>query len=1189
MGRRKQQPSTFGFKEFSASASDHVHYHVEDGVTLSTPLNVAPHKRARVEEVEDEGDHYGHDALNMAYGAADAELAAVADTLTAHDDAADPEDDIYEYQIPAEGNGKRPRFPNADDPMRVWREQRDIILDNLMRHDGLGTDTAHPACFFCRAEYEQGKTRVFRCQECGVFLQCLSCLEQKHEVQPLHVIQEWNDEFWIRAALHRIDLKDDSAQSLRMRFQLGHQGRACPLPTNPHRLVVMDTNGIFTLDVKACGCSRSLSQNLVAQLQAMSWYPATTSEMGTCATFRCLELYRTLNVVGSLNAHDFVGSLERLTDPTSLGKTPDRYKAFGRMARQYASLKRVKRAGLAHRPQGWNAAEGEASKVEAGACAVRCWACPCANFNLPRGWDTCKPEDEFLYALLLALDANFRLKNRIRANERHDRATCPGWGCFVDDGPYKEHLQDYVAEEDISTCIAFAALMQKETKVTTGLRCVPRASATCRRAKRYANMDYIFMHAIRDARVKRLVVSYDVVCQWKVYLRTRVLKILEDSTIPTDLDKFDIQFALPVWHAAAHEEECQMANSLSYTRGVGRTDGEGIERTWAVLNTMSYATKEMSLPNRLDSLEDKVDRINFEKNVGEGDALPRKLVIAVAERDKQIAEFVEVDSSLDPAVRREWLQQVRDWEADKTKPNPYVVAGGKSAGPSEAQVAAALKAAEVKEAREGQGEFVDGKMTATGVHKGLIAARKLENELKGSTTLTADRASQIDELRASFFKKLKAIRAQQDVFMPGVAALRAAAEELRDPDRPAPKAEDTKLWLPSDLRPTERRAMRRGLAAIEGQLREAQCGDALGEMRCLLYQKTHLVHHRNANVTGQRASTRSGTIIGRVSDHISREVTKYRQAWRSLRTLLGDDYAPELRELLDGDVSVFGEQESDAGARLRLGARRARRGAQRNEPSASTSEPRAVSWIWWAAVRDGDQDAQLHDVRWAKTRARRDRWIEEVRLLREEMRRVLRSLRSVQKEWRTRIECGRAVDMELEAGLRAYAKRQVAIHQWIAAQFVQSWTQSPSAAVAAVLREDAKVYERLLVGDSENEEDDDVGTWPDDTRRVPMLDRITDEMLAVDQETKAHWDHQRLGKQAHVVPNDSVFFRRPTNHTVLAALVTSAITSHIYQLPHRGAKILLAGVQDVLSTIPNFEEHARDIPRDPQTIVNMLN
>ncbi|KAF7311686.1 hypothetical protein MKEN_01072200 [Mycena kentingensis (nom. inval.)] len=425
--------------------------------------------------------------------------------------------------------------------------------------------------------------------------------------------------------------------------------------------------------------------------------------------------------------------------------------------------------------------------------------------DLPLGVLDAQIED--VLAEDFSLDANFRLKNRIRANERHDRATCPGWGCFVDDGPYKEHLQDYVAEEDISTCIAFAALMQKETKVTTGLRvsgvggCVcarhgvvrPQGLGDLQKGERYANMDYIFIHAIRDARVKQLVVSYDVVCQWKVYLRTRVLKILEDSTIPTDLDKFDIQFALPVWHATAHEEECQMANSLSYTRGVGRTDGEGIERTWAVLNTMSYATKEMSLPNRLDSLEDKVDRINFEKNVGEGDALPRKLVIAVAERDKQIAEFVEVDSSLDPAVRREWLQQVRDWEADKTKPNPYVVAGGKSAGPSEAQVAAALKAAEVKEAREGQGEFVDGKMTATAFIKGLLQLEnlKIKNELKGSTTLTADRASQIDELRASFFKKLKAIRAQQDVFMPGVAALRAAAEELRDPDRPAPKAEDT--------------------------------------------------------------------------------------------------------------------------------------------------------------------------------------------------------------------------------------------------------------------------------------------------------------------------------------------------------------------------------------------------------------
>jgi hypothetical protein len=52
--------------------------------------------------------------------------------------------------------------------------------------------------------------------------------------------------------------------------------------------------------------------------------------------------------------------------------------------------------------------------------------------------------------LLLAMDTNFRLKNRIRANEHEDLPLGAGWGHLVEEGPYKEHLKGYVAEKDVS-------------------------------------------------------------------------------------------------------------------------------------------------------------------------------------------------------------------------------------------------------------------------------------------------------------------------------------------------------------------------------------------------------------------------------------------------------------------------------------------------------------------------------------------------------------------------------------------------------------------------------------------------------------------------------------------------------------------------------------------------------------------
>lgn len=51
--------------------------------------------------------------------------------------------------------------------------------------------------------------------------------------------------------------------------------------------------------------------------------------------------------------------------------------------------------------------------------------------------------------LILAADANFRMKNRLRANARVDPPLGPGWGYQVEPEAYKTHLTNYVNEEDV--------------------------------------------------------------------------------------------------------------------------------------------------------------------------------------------------------------------------------------------------------------------------------------------------------------------------------------------------------------------------------------------------------------------------------------------------------------------------------------------------------------------------------------------------------------------------------------------------------------------------------------------------------------------------------------------------------------------------------------------------------------------
>jgi hypothetical protein len=59
-------------------------------------------------------------------------------------------------------------------------------------------------------------------------------------------------------------------------------------------------------------------------------------------------------------------------------------------------------------------------------------------------------------------------------------------------------------------------------------------------------MDYILMSALIGVVVIALAISYDIACQWKINLPACAKKISETTTLTTDLDEYEIQFALPV-------------------------------------------------------------------------------------------------------------------------------------------------------------------------------------------------------------------------------------------------------------------------------------------------------------------------------------------------------------------------------------------------------------------------------------------------------------------------------------------------------------------------------------------------------------------------------------------------------------------------------------------------------------------
>ncbi|KAF7969167.1 hypothetical protein HWV62_28172 [Athelia sp. TMB] len=980
-----------------------------------------------------------------------------------------------------------------DYPMFLWkRDHVTEFVQEFVRHEALGTHRHRAICSTCKEEIPTpprpnikplspsnddpstpphnapSPILLMRCRDCfGDCVECSKCCLMRHSRLPLHRTEEWTGIFWQRKTL----------RSLGLVVQLGHGHDACHHPDagpehKGHEMTIIDSHGIHGVTVNFCACERALTCNKRQQLLRAGWYPASVTDPQTCATIPVLEEYHLLNLKGALNVRDFVAAVSRRADAGKVTTPPDREKAMGRMFRQYAFIKRLKRSGRAHDPAGIGA-------TALGGCAVLCWACPQEGINIPSNWEEVDAKYKFLYMLILAMDANFRLVNRLIGNERPDPELGPGWGYVVAPAPYKEHLKSYVSEKDISTCIAFAALLQKDSRATTGLRTSGVGACMCARhevfrpcgvgdlqkGERYANMDYIFFSAIMGITLL-ITISYDIVCQWKINLNSRINKLpaeLHPDCPDTDAAPFSerVSTGIPVWHAAAHEDKCRVANSLRQIPGVGHTDGEAIERGWSHMNQHASSMKEMGQGNRHDALDDVIGNHNWEKNIAQGDILSRKLIIAEEERDVQLAAFNNARKTVDPEQARVWVEEVTKWEemrnVDHKWPNPYEIP---SEGViTEAQVRLELQRQETEDHHAGQSSNCAATATAflsLGLHIEHLQ-RQVTEEASSEVSLTANQKSVLEERRVQILRKLKQLRDAQKIYMPYAHSLVVAEEDNREArDLPRPLAEDTKLWLPSNLSSEQRRSgCDPRLPDMELKLRVAQCEEALNTIRSNLHAKQHLIHRRNKHVTGQRKSTRARALVDRLGDKIQAQYRKYTRAREALLELGGLElYAQKFQVLLKEHLTLDGEElppDHEASRRMNRAGGGGPRSQKKKKPGDST---KVLSWIWVAGTTIGA--GGIHDsVRreFLKARARKHRWVEEVMLLIEEMRRVLRFLNWRADWWRQQEGSWDDMGDDVSDGLHAYAQRQAALCEAIAAQFKAKWEESKVKAIREAVNE----------------------------------------------------------------------------------------------------------------------------------------
>ncbi|KAG1877638.1 hypothetical protein DFJ58DRAFT_712347 [Suillus subalutaceus] len=643
-------------------------------------------------------------------------------------------------------------------------------------------------------------------------MSCHYCVVERHKNNPLHIIKEWNGSFFQRTHL----------KSLGLRVQLGHTpGDHCynPRPSAGNDFVVVDVNGIHEVVLDF----------------------STTTDPQTAATFNILKHYHLLSYESKVSAYKFYHSLSRRSDNTGLSPVRDHYSAFMRTVHEWRHLRQLRCGGRGHDP-------GGIAETKAGELAVLCPACPHPDKNLPHGWENSPPATRWLYALFVAIDANFRLKRKTVSSDQVDPGLNAGWAYFVEDA-YKSYLSEQANErQERSTCVSHNAVNMADTKSSQGLAATGIGTINCARHKfklpngvgdlqkgeRYLNMDYLVFSALVGFTVTMLNISYDIACQWSKKLWSRMEHMLARLHIPHD--DILVRYFIPKFHIAAHIAACQ-------------TDGEAPQQCWANAN------------------HDHFGDWNWKKTAALGHTLKRKMEEAVKwEREHHIALY-DLEGTIQPALLGEWGIEVEMWEEDSTHPNPFETI-------TQAAVRSQLAELEAQELQAGIDHSLNDDVSPSVLISGRIELEDMQQQLKHDISNLSFHPT--DKQREAIIHRTNVLQRRvsdswsryQQLYMPIVSMLRSSTNNLP-------------LYLPSAL---EHFDCDHCLMQYEWELWQAQACDALNELHSHLHLHSHMYKFKDKNLRGQN-------LIGCVEAKKDAVVKKYkraRQAMASLSCRLGD-------------------------------------------------------------------------------------------------------------------------------------------------------------------------------------------------------------------------------------------------------------------------------------------------------------
>ncbi|KAG6914287.1 hypothetical protein DXG01_001266 [Tephrocybe rancida] len=489
-------------------------------------------------------------------------------------------------------------------------------------------------------------------------------------------------------------------------------------------------------------------------------------------------------------------------------------------------------------------------------------------------------------------------------------------------------------------------------------------------------------------------------------------------------------WAVPKFHLPPHKPQCHGPFALTFMPGVGRTDGEGVEQNWAWLNGAAPSTSQMGPGSRHDTLDDFMGFSNFRKTVDYDAIIHRQAfhVFSDALHKEHAAELVE------------WENGVKEWEKDKTKPDPFLI---EEDSVSLCELERELAHEDYDKTKCGTflNDISPSNLIISGLHL-EDTQLSLRPEAAKKAQTSAQKTS-LQRKRTSLLKKIRKFHDIQVGFIPGLSPVGYSTVP----------AEELPLRLPSSLTP-EQCTLAPTLVSLEDRLREAHACQALSKLRRQLRLRTFALKFKDENAHSQGAYTRMRTLSNQIDSKICSARDQYNAAWYALFQLRGEGSWQDMyRVLRKEDIRgvneravVVEEEQADAWARAAAAVYGDFTLTTVSTLYLQTGEGHnTLSWIWYNVTPDDmnqDSDGLLHDgirLEWLKARACAERWREEVILLDEEMRRVL-----VYTEWRAswwdeQASCNPTESPSLLEGLQAYAAEQAAIERSWLVSWAPKW------------------------------------------------------------------------------------------------------------------------------------------------------